>query len=157
MAEMSRERLLGIVRTIWEERDPVPVGLVERMQEVVELAELEAGLGLELELMTLVDRSLEMAGARGTSSAYTLRFVHGDVDLLLRVAADGDRSRLDGWVVPPEPMTVRALPDEPESRATIVSESGRFEILDLPLGLVRLRLEPHDASRAPFATPAFEI
>jgi hypothetical protein len=156
MAEMSRERLLAIVRTVWEDRDPVPDGLIERMQSVAEMAEIEAGLDLELELMTLVDRSFELAGARGTAS-YTLRYVHGDTDLLLRVAANGDHSRVDGWVVPPEPMTIRALRDDPDNRATVVSDTGRFEITDLPLGLVRLRLEPHDATRPPFATPTFEI
>lgn len=156
MAEMSRERLLQIVRTVWEERDPVPEGLIERMQSVAEIAEIDAGLDLELELMTLVERSFELAGARGSSS-YTLRFVHGDVDLLLRIAADGEHSRVDGWVVPPEPMTVRAIREIPDARATIVSETGRFEITDLPLGLVHLRLEPHDTTRPPFATPTFEI
>ncbi|MEP9381872.1 hypothetical protein [Nocardioides sp. KR10-350] len=156
MAEMSRESLLEIVRTVWEERDPVPDGLVERMQEAAAAEEEAAGLAFELELMTLVERSEELAGARG-STAYTLRFAYDDVDLLLRIAADGDRSRVDGWIVPPEPMTVRAIREQTPSAAAIVSDTGRFELTDLPLGLVHLRLEPHDGSRAPFATPTFEI
>ena len=76
-----------------------------------------------------------------------------------RQAAD-DRLHLliDGWVVPPEPMTIRALPGErPAPHGAVVSDSGRFEITDLPLGLLRLRLEPHDVSRPAFATPTFEI
>ena len=68
-----------------------------------------AASDLDIELMELVERSTELVGARG-STAYTLRFVHGDTDLLLRIAVDGDRSRVDGWIVPPEPMTIRALP-----------------------------------------------
>lgn len=158
MAEMSRERLYEIVRTVYEEHDPMPDGLVERMREAAAAAEVEEGLALELELMTLVERSADLAGARGTA-AYTLRFAYDDVDLLLRVAADGTHSRVDGWVVPPEPMTVRAVwtVAEAGSSAAVVSDTGRFELTDLPLGLVRLRLEPHDGSRAPFATPTFEI
>jgi hypothetical protein len=39
----------------------------------------------------------------------------------------------------------------------VVSESGRFELTDLPVGLMRLRLEPHDSGRPAFATPTFEI
>ena len=153
MSELSREALLGIVREVWEERDPVPGHLVTAMQATAAIAASD----LDLELMQLVERSTELAGARG-SSAYTLRFVHGDTDLLLRIAVDGDRSRVDGWVVPPEPMTVRALPgDRPASRTAVVTDSGRFEITDLPLGLLRLSLEPHDAARPGFATPTFEI
>ena len=156
MSEMSREDLLGVVRTVWTERDPVPDGLVARMQAAAAMA----GSDLDVELMELVERSSELAGARGggATTSYTLRFVHGDTDLLLRVAVDGDRSRVDGWVVPPEPMTVRALPGaDPAPHSAVVTETGRFELTDLPLGLLRLRLEPHDTTRPAFATRAFEI
>ena len=140
MSELSREALLGIVREVWEQRDPVPDHLVAAMQATAALAATD----LDVELMELVERSTELAGARG-SSAYTLRFVHGDTDLLLRVAVDGDRSRVDGWVVPAEAMTVRALAGS-RLHDAVVSESGRFELTDLPVGLMRLRLEPHDHS-----------
>lgn len=153
MSELSRDALLGIVREVWEQRDPVPEHLVASMQAVVALAATD----LDVELMELVEHSTQLAGARG-SSAYTLRFVHGDTDLLLRVAVDGDRSRVDGWIVPAEAMTIRALAGElPAAHDAVVSESGRFELTDLPIGLMRLRLEPHDHARPAFATPTFEI
>lgn len=153
MSELSREDLLRVVRDVWERHDPVPEHLVAAMQATAAMAATD----LDAELMELVERSSELVGARG-STAYTLRFVHDDTDLLLRVAVDGDHSRVDGWVVPPEPMTVRALPGElPAPLAAVVTESGRFELTDLPLGLLRLRLEPHDTTRPAFATPTFEI
>jgi hypothetical protein len=153
MSELSRNALLSIVREVWEDHDPLPDGLVARMQAAAAIAASD----LDTELMELVERSSELVGARG-STAYTIRFVHGDTDLLLRIAVDGDRSRVDGWVVPPEPMTIRALPGElPTGHDAVVTESGRFELTDLPVGLLRLRLEPHDAARPAFATPAFEI
>lgn len=153
MSELSREALLGVVRDVWERHDPVPEHLVAAMQATAALAASD----LDVELMELVERSSELAGARG-STTYTLRFVHGDTDLLLRIAVDGDRSRVDGWIVPAEPMTIRALPGEqPSGHDAVVSESGRFELTDLPVGLIRLRLEPHDLSRPAFATPTFEI
>ena len=153
MTELSREDLLGIVRDVWEQRDPVPDHLVAAMQAAAAIAASD----LDVELMELVERSTELVGTRG-STAYTLRFVHGDTDLLLRVAVDGDRSRVDGWIVPPEPMTVRAIAgSEPANHDAVVSDSGRFELTDLPLGMLRLRIEPHDTSRPAFATPTFEI
>ena len=159
MSEMSREQLLGVVRSVYAEVDPVPQGLVERMQASAHDAADDLGISLELELMTLLEQSTELVGTRSeatTRSVYTLRFVHGQVDLLLRVAPEGERSRIDGWVVPPEPITVRVLHDDGTVLAALVSDTGRFDIPDVPLGLVRLRLEPHD-DRAPFVTPTFEI
>ena len=153
MTELSREDLLRIVRDVWEQHDPVPEHLVAAMQAATAIAASD----LDVELMELVERSTELVGVRG-STAYTLRFVHGDTDLLLRVAVDGDRSRVDGWIVPPEPMTVRALTGtEPANHDAVVSDSGRFELTGLPLGMLRLRIEPHDTSRPAFATPTFEI
>lgn len=172
MSEMSREDLLRVVRDVYADADPVPEGLVVRMQAAAAAAVEEAGLGFDLELMLLVESSAELVGTRSSdvrrsgepdgTSAYTLRFVHGEVDVLIRIAHDADRtgggtSRIDGWVVPPEPMTVRAVGDHLGSQGVVLGDTGRFELTGLPAGLVRLRFEPHESGRAPFATPTFEI
>lgn len=160
MTEMSREQLLTVVREMYAANDPVPDGLVTRMQTTAALAVDERGIGMELELMVLLERSSELVGARSQGqmarAVYTLRFVHGQIDLLLRVAPDGDHSRIDGWIVPPEPITVRVLHENGSTHSTVISDTGRFDISQIGLGLVRLRLEPHD-DRPPFATPSFEI
>lgn len=155
MSEMSREDLLDVVRRVWEERDPMPDGLVERMQVIA----ATAGTDLDLDLMLLVERSVQPVGARGSTAAYTLRFEYGGLQLLLRVEGDGDVARVDGWLTPPTPMTIRAIAvkrDRHEWNAD-VSELGRFELAGLPPGLVRLRLEPHDVDGTALGTPAFEI
>lgn len=165
MSEMSREDLLQVVRDVYDRHDPVPTGLVARMQEVAAVEASSQTLDLDLELMMLVESSRELAGTRsvGTGTTYTLRFVHGEVDLLVRVAADESGTRVDGWIVPPEPMTVTALVHDrngdPDGNAvsTEVTATGRFELAALPHGLIRLRLEPHGVGRTPFATPTFEI
>ncbi|MFT4085305.1 MAG: hypothetical protein QM638_22205 [Nocardioides sp.] len=168
MSEMSREGLLRVVRRAYAEHDPVPEGLIERMQTA---AASEALSGLDFELMLLVESSENpgdaLAGTRSVrrpetdevgASAYTLRFVHGEVDVLVRIAPDQhDTSRIDGWVVPPEPLTVRAVRDGGGTTGVVLGDTGRFELTDLAPGLVRLRFEPHDGSRVPFLTPTFEI
>lgn len=159
--DLSRAGLLKIVRDVWEERDPVPEGLVERMQAVVQTEAILAGVDLDYELMVLVERSTELAGARGTA-AYTLRFAHGETEVLLRaVGNDAGGARLDGWLAPATAMTVRAteVTEHGEARSFEVETDarGRFEFADLPAGLFRLWLTPVDAGAAAFGTPAFEI
>ena len=159
MTDLGDDDLLTGLRAHWESRDPVPDGLVARMQTVAALAASDTDL--DIELMLLVERSDELVGARGgATSAYTLRFAHDGVDLLLRVSTDGATSRIDGWVVPPSPVTVSVQRDLDlgwADAATLeVPATGRFEIPDLTPGLLRLRLAPADGS-TPFMTPAFEI
>jgi hypothetical protein len=152
MRGLSRASLLAIVRRMWEERDPVPAGLVARMRA----AAAGAAADLDTEPMRLVERSTRSVGAPGTE--HTLRFEHRGIDLLLRVVVDGDRSCVEGWVTPPEPMTIRARAGEQRvHRAVVVGESGRFELTDLPSAVLRLWLEPHDAARPTLATPAVDV
>lgn len=167
-AEVSREALLSVVRRVWEERDPVPEGLVAKMQAVV----ASEGIDFEYELLVLTAREFEGAGTRGSGPAYTLQFAHGDVALLVRAAAGEpalgtgrSSGRLDGWLAPATAMTVRATRLESgkvdkhvEEWETEVDDRGRFEFRDLPGGLFRLWLMPRDAAEArPFGTPAFEL
>jgi len=155
MSELADDDLLAGIRTYWEANDPPPAGLVARLQTAAALAASDTDL--DMELMLLVERSGELAGARGGSTtAYTLRFAHDGVDLLLRISSDGDRPRIDGWVVPPSPVTVVVLRDAEVLATLDVGDTGRFELPDLTPGMLRLRLEPADGS-TPFATPAFEI
>jgi hypothetical protein len=159
MAETSDDNLYAGIRTYWESHDPVPEGMVARLQAVAALAASDTDL--DIELMLLVERTEELAGTRGASTAaYTLRFAHDGVDLLLRVSTDGSSSRIDGWVVPPSPVAVVVQRDATagwsDGVALEVGDTGRFELRDLDPGMLRLRLEPSDGGTS-FMTPAFEI
>ena len=156
---MNDGPILDRLAAMWQERDPVPPGLVQRMQRAARAEDELIATDWDHELMLLVERSEELAGARGSSaSVYTLRFNHGDTDLLLRVAPLDTTARIDGWLVPALPATVQALtPDGgPVGEPVTVGDLGRFELTDVPRGLTRLRLEPHDGS-TPIVTPTFEI
>lgn len=157
--DLSREGLLALVRRAYQDHDPVPDDLVARMQAVVAAEVVLADTDLDYELMLLVDRSTELAGARGTA-AYTLRFTHDEVDLLVRAVTDEDgRTRLDGWLAPPVAVTVRAVgvPDQGSPVEVSAGADGRFEITGLAPGMYRLFLTPTDSGFTPFGTPAFEI
>src|SRR3954453_16748285 len=123
MPERTDDDLLAGVRAYWESADPVPEGMVARLQTAAALAASDTDL--DIELMLLVERTEELAGARGASTtAYTLRFAHDGVDLLLRVSTDGTSPRIDGWVVPPSPVGVVLLRGEETLVALQVGDTG---------------------------------
>jgi hypothetical protein len=159
MTELTDSELYAGIRSYWESHDPVPDGMVARLQTVAALAASDTDL--DIELMLLVERTEELAGARGASTAaYTLRFAHDGVDLLLRVSTEGSASRIDGWVVPPSAIAVVVQRDSgagwSDDATLLVGDTGRFELPDLTPGMLRLRLEPTDGTTS-FMTPAFEI
>lgn len=162
---MTRDEIFDDLEQMWTERDPVPDGLVERMQALAAAEVTLVATDLDYELMLLVERSTELVGTRGAGTAYTLRFGGDNLDLLVRAGGGngGPTSRLDGWIVPPATITVRATridspgSGEGQSWDTAVDDRGRFEFPELPPGLYRLWLTPADVDAKPFATPAFEI
>lgn len=144
---------------MWSEHDPMPEGLVQRMQALAAAEDALRDTDLDYELMLLIERSTELAGTRG-GTAYTLRFGVEDLDLLVRVGGGtGGGARLDGWIVPPAPVSVRAtrIDDGDAMWETAVDDRGRFEFADLPVGLYRLWLTADGEDPKAFGTPAFEI
>lgn len=159
---MTRDEIFEDLEQLWTERDPVPDGLVERMQALVHAEVALSDTDLDYELMLLIERTSELAGTRSAAAAYTLRFGGDNLDLLVRAGGGngGPTTRLDGWVVPPATITVRATRIDggaEQSWETQVDDRGRFEFPDLPVGLYRLWLTPADEDAKPFGTPAFEI
>jgi hypothetical protein len=162
LPELTDDTLFAGIRAYWHSHDPVPDDMVARLQTAAALAASDLyDVGLDIELMLLVERTEELAGTRGgAATAYTLRFAHEGIDLLLRVSGDGASSRIDGWVVPPSPVAVVVQRDTAtgwSDDATFeIGDTGRFELPELAPGMLRLRLEPTDGSTS-FLTPAFEI
>jgi hypothetical protein len=142
---------------MYEAYDPMPAGLVEKVLVAIATDNLDT----EYELLHLVERTQELAGARGSGEAWTLSFAGGPFSLLVRVSSLGKgQCRVDGWVTPPRPMDV-TITQESRERRTRVNEHGRFEIAKLPSGLTRFWLLADEDGRSEedrvFATPVVEL
>ncbi len=159
MSDAADAELLDRLAEMWQRTDPVPDGLVGRLQRQVRAEAALVATDWDHELMQLVERSTELAGARSLAAAYLLRYTHGDLELMLRVAPARDGARIDGWVAPPLPLTVRALEADGQEIGdpVDVGDAGRFALTGLSPGLARLRLEPHDDDHTTLITPTFEI
>ena len=151
MTEQEDARMFARLRSLWNDVDPVPAGLIDRMVATV----AADGLNREYALLTLVEGQL--GAVRGEADALTLQFSDGSTSILLHVTTTASgRRRVDGWVDTAAAEIV--LTQGERSRSTSPEETGRFVFDDVPPGLTRVRLTTviGDESRA-LSTPQFEL
>jgi hypothetical protein len=159
-APRSDDDLLDAVATLWEKLDPPPDDLADGV-----LARL-AAQDLEYELLTLVESDEALAGVRSTTmlrapdetGTWSLEYLGPGFRVQLRISRRGRQARLDGWVSPPQPMTVMlsSVLRKGSVLEAQVSDSGRFEFPIAPPGACRLTFVTESGGR-PQATPPFWV
>jgi hypothetical protein len=128
--------LLDRLQTMWEHKDPVPAGLVERVTFAIGLD------NLDVELMRLTEEVLVPAGARGAEHVRTITFGGESVTVMVTVSQEGpDAFRLDGWLAPAAALSIE-LRRAGGSLETVSDAGGRFVFEDVPPGLAQLVLHP---------------
>ena len=145
------ERLLVLVRSLFEGADPVPAGLVERVRFSVALT------GLEGEVARLAAGDAELselyaggaALARGApEESRTITFDSSDLTIMIRIDSNDDgTARLDGWLAPPRRCLVEvALIGG--SLEVAADADGRFAFPVVPRGTVRIVVRPPERDAA---------
>jgi hypothetical protein len=146
--------LLNSLRAFYDEHDPVPDGLVERIQFELTLDALHA------EVATLTQLDLSDAGARGsaTESVRTITFTSESATTMVTVSPQGeDLVRVDGWAAPGAGIRVELLLAD-GTRETIADEDGRFVFDQVPSGLAKFALHlPADTGSATVVSPTIEL
>jgi hypothetical protein len=144
--------LFARMRAMWQDIDPVPAELVDRMVAAVAVEDLSR----EYALLTLV--SGELADVRGDTDTLTLQFSDGDTSVLLHVTAPEEgKRRIDGWV-DATALAVKLVQGDRERTAEL-GEHGRFAFDDVKPGVCRVRLvvRDEDDRLREFQTPQFEV
>jgi hypothetical protein len=145
--------LFARMRAMWQDVDPIPAELVDRMVAAVAVEDLSR----EYALLTLVESS-QFAAVRGETDTATLQFSDGTTSVLLHVTATEDGSRrLDGWV-DAAVLAIRLVQGDREWTAD-PGEHGRFAFESVSAGVSRLRLvvRGDDGELHDFQTPQFEV
>jgi hypothetical protein len=155
------DELLDRVAHLWDQLDPAPADLADGV-----LARLAAE-DLDYELLTLVERDESLAGVRSTSTiqrapdetgTWSLEYAGPGFRVQLRISRRGRHARLDGWLSPPQPMTVMlsSVLRKGGVLEAQVSDAGRFEFPVAPAGACRMTFVTDSPGR-PQATPPFWI
>ncbi len=146
--------LLRLIRSSYESADPVPDGLVERLQFQITLDALHA------EIATLTQWDLASAGIRSASveAVRTVTFSSESLTTMVTISSQPDGTvRVDGWVAPGAGVRIEVLLAD-DIRATSTDEDGRFVFEDLPTGLARfVLLRSGSDSPTRVLTPSIEL
>jgi len=151
--------LLADLRRMWEETDPVPPDLAERISFVLSLEDLE------FELLALRTTASQLVSARGEERVRTVTFSGESFSVLVSIDRDRDgRVRLDGWIGREAPgddgleVELRCGQTVLRSRA---DTNGRFAFEEVPSGLVQLVFHPSrtggEQTARTVVTPALKV
>jgi hypothetical protein len=125
--------LLNFLRAYYDEHDPVPDGLVERIQFELTLDALHA------EVATLMQMDMAGAGVRSAApeAVRTITFTSESLTTMVTLTPQPDGTvRVDGWATPGAGIRVELLlADGP--RETYADDDGRFVFEDVPSGLAK--------------------
>lgn len=144
----------------WTASDPVPPGLVERIQFELTLDALHA------EVATLTQLDLAASGARSgagaassTEAVRTITFTAEALTAMVTLSPQADGTvRVDGWIAPGAGMLVEVLLAD-GARRTHADDDGRFVVEALPAGLAKFALHGSDSSGDPHTvvSPTIEL
>lgn len=130
--------LLAQVRRLWETHDPVPDGLVDRVEFALTLD------ALETEVATLTQLDLTTTGSRAgdTEAVRTVTFTSETLDTMVTLTDAPDGTvRVDGWIAPGAAMRVEVLLAGTTLEVE-ADEDGRFVLESVPKGLAKFVLHP---------------
>jgi hypothetical protein len=137
---------------LYDVLDPVPGGLIDRIQFGITLDALHAEIA-ELQ------RSSDLVGVRGeeVAQSQTITFTSAALTAMVTISAlSADRVRLDGWIAPGNAVSVE-LRIGAEVMRTVCDADGRFVFDEVPRGLAQFVLRVPDPDKLPVITPSVEL
>jgi hypothetical protein len=140
----SDEVLLGELDRLLDMADPVPPGLVERIQFAVALENLHVEVARW-------ERADALAGVRSTDVG-TVTFTVDDLTVMVTFNPSDSGYRMDGWLGPGGPHRVEVRVAGHPSTATTADHGGRFVVDDVPRGTLQIVVQLSNGEGVPSRT-----
>ena len=148
--------ILDGIREMFEQADPMPADLPERIRFSLALRDLEA------EVARLVEaEDPRLLAARGEQPSRTVRFDSESLTIMIRIDPNQDGTvRVDGWLAPRQRREIEV---RTAAGALLVArdEQGRFAFASVPRGTARLSVRPGErgqgGSGRPVVIPALVL
>jgi hypothetical protein len=143
---------LAKMASLYDRLDPVPSGLIDRIQFGITLDALHAEIA-ELQ------RSHDLVGVRSgdVTDVQTITFTSSTLTTMVTITpTSADTVRIDGWLAPAGELTVelRVVGSVFSTRTDV---DGRFVFEEVHRGLAQFVLRPDAAEDAPVVTPSIEL
>jgi hypothetical protein len=130
--EAVLRELHGLYRAV----DPVPAGLVERVQFAVDLEDLDVEVGRLTATPALAE------SVRAAEHSRLITFDSDTMTIMVNLTAIEDGGvRVDGWLAPPGSHRVE-LRTATDRLVATADDEGRFVLSSVPHGLAQLIVEP---------------
>jgi hypothetical protein len=140
--------LLAGLRDMFQETDPMPDDLPERIRFSLALRDLE----VEVARLAAADDEPSLA-ARGTEQSRTITFDSDSLTIMIRIDANQDGTvRVDGWLAPPQSREIE-MKTAADPVSVTSDEHGRFAFTRVPRGTAQLVVRPTRQGRS-VMTPA---
>jgi hypothetical protein len=143
--------VLGELRELYGDLDPMSADLVDRIQFALALEDLD------VEVFRASAESAEagvLAGVRGAEETRTITFDSDSLTIMFSISPSGTAAvRLDGWLAPPAAHRVE-LRTEHGPMETSADADGRFAVDDVPHGLAQLVVHPAAGGTRSVVTPS---
>ena len=147
---LTDEDLLLLTRLAQAEaaRDPLPVGMQDRIRFALSLEAMQA------ELATITHRHLALARG-GPTKADTVTFTSSTLSLTVMISEDDHGVRIDGWVTGGGVQVDLIGADG--SRSEVSDATGRLLWGEVPHGAVHFLIHPMRVDAKLVATPTIEV
>jgi hypothetical protein len=129
--------ILDRIRAAFDETDPMPASLTERIRFSLALRDLE----VEVARLT-AEEDQRVLTARGQEQSRTITFDSDHLTIMIRIDSNRDGTvRVDGWLAPPGSRTVE-MRTPTGSLTAVADEQGRFAFSHVPRGTAQLAVQP---------------
>lgn len=129
--------ILDSVREAFQEADPMPADLPERIRFSLALRDLE----VEVARLAAEEDGAVLA-ARGAEQSRTVTFDSDSLTIMIRIDSNDDgTARVDGWLAPAQRREIE-MKTTADSLRVVSDEQGRFAFPRVPRGSAQLMVRP---------------